>query len=233
MKEEEVLHSINQMFQLIFHQRNNNNLEELLEKYAFDIKLPKQVRDSITNEITWADSTHHGKYITNKNMSIKDQKEGWMLPKRKIKSLQDIINVWNTINLMTTERYYDSINVSRSDTIYRCENVYRSSDCSDSKNIIYCDSCAESEYLLACQRSGNCQFCIRTDDSKNCSNCYSVNYSNKVINSYFLQDCYDCYECMFCSHISSKKYCIANMQFTKEEYFEIKKDIANWIVNSK
>lgn len=28
----------------------------------------------------------------------------------------------------------------------------------------------------------------------------------------------------FCSHIANKKYCIANMQFEEEEYFEIKKN---------
>ena len=33
--------------------------------------------------------------------------------------------------------------------------------------------------------------------------------------------------------ISDKKYCISNMQFEKEEYFEIKKEIIKWILNSK
>ena len=131
------------------------------------------------------------------------------------------------------ERVYDSINVSKSDTIYRCENVYRCTDCSDSKNIIYCDSCGESEFLIASQRSGNCNFCIRCDDSKNCSNSYNVICSNKVNNSLFIQDCFDLYECMFCSHIASKRYCIANMQFEEQEYFAIKKVIIDWILNSK
>ena len=33
-------------------------------------------------------------------------------------------------------------------------------------------------------------------------------------------------------HISNKKYCICNMQFEKEEYFAIKKEIIKWIMNS-
>lgn len=36
---------------------------------------------------------------------------------------------------------------------------------------------------------------------------------------------------MFCSHISNRRYCIANMQFDKEEYMEIKKEILKWIVS--
>ena len=98
--------------------------------------------------------------------------------------------------------------------------------------MVFCDSCANSEYLLASQRTASSNFCIRCDDSKNCSNSYNVICSNKVINSLFIQDAFDLYECMFCSHISSKKYCIANMQFEKEEYFEIKETIINWIMNS-
>ena len=232
MNDKLALEIINKIFNSIFDKNNSFSLEELLEKYAFDIKLPKQVNDSVTNEITWADSINSGKFITNKNMEIKDSKDGWMLPKREINNLQELIDIWNSINLTTTERVYDSINVCKSDTIYRSENVYRCTDCSESKNIIYCDSCMNCNYTLASSRSSNCDFCIRTDDSKDCSNSYNVICSNKVKNSLFIQDCFDLYECMFCSHISTKKYCIANMQFEEEEYYEIKKTIIEWILNS-
>ena len=232
MNDKLALEIINKIFSSVFDKNNSFSLEELLEKYAFDITLPKQVNDSITNEITWADSINSGKFITNKNMEIKDNKDGWMLPKREINNLQELIDIWNSINLTTTERVYDSINVCKSDTIYRSENVYRCTDCSESKNIIYCDSCSNCNYTLASSRSSNCDFCIRTDDSKDCSNSYNVICSNKVKNSLFIQDCFDLYECMFCSHISTKKYCIANMQFEEEEYYEIKKTIIEWILNS-
>ena len=232
MNDKLALEIINKIFSSVFDKNNSFSLEELLEKYAFDIKLPKQVNDSITNEITWADSINSGKFITNKNMDIKDNKDGWMLKKREINNLQELIDIWNSINLTTTERVYDSLNVCKSDTIYRSENVYRCTDCSESKNIVYCDSCSNCNFTLASSRSSNCDFCIRTDDSKDCSNSYNVICSNKVKNSLFIQDCFDLYECMFCSHISTKKYCIANMQFEEEEYYEIKKTIIEWILNS-
>ena len=54
----------------------------------------------------------------------------------------------------------------------------------------------------------------------------------EIANSFFIQDCSDLHECMFCSHISSKRFCIANMQFTEKEYYEIKKLIIEWIINS-
>lgn len=232
MSDERTLEIINKIFKNVFGEKCNDSLDQILEKFAFDIKLPKEVKDSVTNEITWASSVNSGKFITLENMQRKDEKDGWMLEKREVNNLEDIVRIWNSINLTTTERVYDSENVSKSDTIYRCENIYRSSDCSDSKNLIFCDSCGSSEFLLASQRSGSSSFCIRTDDSKDCSNSYNVICSNKIMNCFFIQDCFDLYECIFCSHIASKKYCIANMQFEEEEYFLIKKTITDWILNS-
>ncbi len=232
MNDNKALEIINKIFNNVFNKNNNNTLEELLKNYAFDIKLPKQVKDTITNEITWADSINNKKFITNKNMEKRDTTVGWMIKKQEIKSLHELIDIWNTINLTTTERVYDSINVIKSDTIYRCENVYRCTDCSDSKNIVYCDSCSNSEFILASQRSNTCTFCIRTDDSKNCSNSYNVMCSNKISNSIFIQDCFNLYECMFCAHIANKKYCIGNMQFQEDEYNEIKNAIIDWIITS-
>ena len=56
MNDKLALEIINKIFSSVFDKNNSFSLEELLEKYAFDIKLPKQVNDSVTNEITWADS---------------------------------------------------------------------------------------------------------------------------------------------------------------------------------
>lgn len=232
MNDKLALDIVDKIFNNVFDTDNNYSLEELLDKVAFDIKIPKQVIDSTTNEITWADSINSKKFITNENMEKRDKTIGWMLPKKEFSNFQELIDMWNSINLTTTERVYDSINVIKSDTIYGCVNVYRCTDCRECKNIVYCDSCGNSEYLLASQRSSTCNFCIRTDDSRNCSNSYNVVCSNKISNSLFIQDCFNLYECMFCSHIANKKFCIVNMQFEENEYYEIKKAIINWILNS-
>lgn len=223
---------INTIFKNVFNKENEFNMEEIYEKFAFDIKLPQKVCDSITSEETWATSINSNKYMTLANTEKMDTEKGWMQEKKDIHTLEEIINAWNEINYTTTERVYDSINTYQSDTVYRSENVFRCSDCGDSKNIIYCDSCYRVENLLASQRSTDCTFCIRCDDSKSCSNSYNVICSNKIINSMFISDCSNLDECLFCSHISNKQYCIANMQFPKDEYYAIKKSIITWILNS-
>ena len=217
---------INQVVMGIFGEKNPWNLEEFAEKFAFDIKLPVLVYDSTTGEETWAESLNSARYITFKN---EEARETWMLPKRKIDSIDDIIEIWRETNYTTTERNFNSVEVGQSDTIYSSEKVWRSANCNRCKNIAYCDGCHNSEFLLASQRSGGCSYCLRTDDSADCSNSYNVICSGKISNSLFIQDANSLHECMFCSHISNKRYCIANMQFEKDEYFEIKKEVVKWI----
>lgn len=200
--------------------------EEILKYFAFDIKLPVMVNDSVTGEETWAESMNPTKYITQQNS---EQRDTWMLEKREITSIDDIIATWREINYTTTERNYDSEEVFESDTVYSSTRVVRSADCSDCHNILFCDGCQHCNYCIGSQRSGSCEFCLRVDDSSNCVNSYNVVCSGKISNSLFIQDCSDLHECMFCSHINNKRYCIANMQFEKEEYFKIKQEIIKWI----
>ncbi len=222
---------IDNIFIEIFNQKCCLNLDEILSEFAFDIRLPNKVIDAIGNE-TWASSINSDKYITQENMMKYDNYKGWMRPKKDVSSLDEILKLWDKINFTTTERNYDSINVSKSDTIYRSENIYRSQDCRECKNVVFSDGCGNSEYILGCQRSSNLSYCLRVDDSSNCSNSYSVICSSKVSNSFFIQDSNSLYECMFCSHISNRRFCIANMQFERGEYMSIKRNVINWIFNN-
>ncbi len=232
MNDEKALTIIYDIFKTIFKEDVSFTIDEVLEKFAFDLYLPIPVCDAITGEVTWTDTKGQDLYMTSKNMESYDEKSGWMLEKRDLNSLDDILSIWKSINYTTTERIQDSINVYKSDTIYSCQDVYQSTNCDGCKEIVFCDSCGNSEYLLACQRSGSSNFCIRVDDSINCSNSYNVIFSNKINNSFFIQDCFNLHDCMFCSHIAGCSYCIANMQYTKEEYLFYKKKIIEWILNS-
>lgn len=231
MNDKQCKQVLDEIFMGVFEQKCLLNLNDVLSEFAFDIKLPNKVIDAVDGKETWASSINSNKYISQENMMKYDNYRGWMRPKKEISSLDEILTLWNKINYTTTERNYDSINISKSDTIYRSENIYRSQDCRECKNAIFIDGCANSEYILACQRSSNLSYCIRVDDSSNCSNSYSVICSSKISNSFFIQDANSLYECMFCSHISNRRYCIANMQFDKDEYMNIKFEVLKWIVS--
>ncbi len=217
-------------FKQIFGQVCPFTLEEIKQKFAFDVRLPEAVKDTTTGEPTWASSINPKHFITQNNMRKYSEDNTWMRPKTPLTGIKDVIEAWQKINYMTTERQFDSLNVSESDTIYSSENVFRSLDCTDCKNVVFSEGCVTSENIIACQRSSDCHYALKVDDSATCINCYQVIASSKISQSYFIQDAKNLRECMFCSHISNRKYCIANMQCEEKEYFFIKQQIIKWIL---
>lgn len=229
MNEKSAKEILDKVVGVVFGYQNPLTLEQAREKFAFDLRLPQQVYDSFTKEPTWASSVNPSQFIALDNPRAREE---WMLPKRELNGLEDIIAAWAETNYTTSERQIDSLNVTKSDGIYRSENVYNSCDIRNSKNILFCESGDSYEYVVAGSRSTASSFCIRVEDSQLCTSSFNVIWSNKVSNSFFIQDCYDVMDCMFCSHIAGKRFCIANMQFTEEEYNRLKQQVIQWIFRS-
>lgn len=217
----------------VFGYKNPFTPEQFMQKFAFDVRLPKQTNDSTTGEITWAQSLASSRYITFDNIMKRSNEKEWLIDKRPLTNMQDILAAWQETNLMATERKMESLNVFECDNIYNSDTVFRSQDIHKSKNIAFSDGVFDSEYVAASQRSNSSTYCLRVEDSKECSNSFNIIWSGKVANSMFIQDSYDMFECLFCSHLTSKRFCIANMQFEEEEYFKIKKMVVEWILTSQ
>lgn len=214
-----------EIFQAVFGRNCDYSLGELKAKFAFDIKLPTLVHDSETDEITYTAMPNAETFVAMPN-SDRD----WMLEKRPVANLDELITIWKSINPITAGRAYNCTNVVKSDPVYSSQNVYNCTNCGEGKNIIFCDSSYNCNYSLACQRSSNLNYCIRVDDSNACSNSYNVICSGKISNSLFIQDANSLHECIFCSHIENHEYCIANMQYEKSEYEFMKQKIIDWIL---
>lgn len=231
MTEQDAKKLIDKVIAQVFGYQNPFTLEQFATKYAFDVRLPNRVADSVTGEDTWAQSTNPTKFMTQKNTHDESVRADWMQPKRAINGLEDILAAWNEINFTTTERLMESINVSQSDNIYNSENVFRSQDCHFAKNVAFCDGVHKSEYMLASQRSVASVYSIRVEDSTDCSQSFGVSWSGKISKSFMIHDCYDLSDCMFCSHISSKRFCIANIQFEEAEYLQLREQIIKWLLS--
>lgn len=216
----------------VFGYQNPYTLEQFMQKFAFDVRLPSEVHDSTTGETTWASSTNPTKFMTLTNTREYMKETEFMLPKRPLNNIQDILTAWSETNFTATERQIESLNVHESDCIYNCENVYRSQDCNRSKNVLFTDSGHDCENIVAIQRTKNSTNCIRVDDSQNVSNSFSVSWSNKVTNSFFINDCFDVTDCMFCSHIAGKRFCVANIQLEESEYRKLEAEVKKWILTS-
>lgn len=203
-----------------------------MQKFGFDVRVPKQIADSTDGTITWAQSINPTKFITLDNARKRVEVDDWVIPKRPLNTMEDILAAWEETNYMTTERQIESIDIHQSDNIYNSQGIYRSMDIHHSKNVFACDTCRKLEYVACSQRSNSSVYSIRVEDSTECSNSFNVIWSGKIANSLFINDCFDMYECMFCSHMASKRFCIANMQFEEEEYRKIKKMVIEWILTS-
>ena len=214
----------------VFGFQNPLSLEQIMQKFAFDVRLPQMVYDSETNEPTWAQSTTPAKFMTLDNVWGKP--DGfWDRPTRPVERIEDILEAWKQVNFTTTEKQIDSINVGHSDNVYFSENIYHSQDITHSKNVLFSDSVHNgSEFIIAGQRSQSSTFSIRVEDSKETTNSFAISWSGGISNSFFIHDSKDLQDCMFCSHLTSKRFCIANMQYSEEDYKRIKDMVIRWIL---
>lgn len=219
----------------IFGYKNPLDLDAFMQKFAFDIRLPRQVTDAVDGKSTWAQSTNPTRFVSMSNarslsLAGASPDTDYLRPKRPLGSIEDILLAWGEINFTTTERYKDSLNVAESDDISSSENVYRSQDVNKSRNVLYCDGLSNSEFIAASQRSADSTFCIRVEDSVSCSNCFNVSWSAKISNCFFMHDTADMQDSMFCTNVKGKRHCIANMQYGAEEYSKIKDVVLRWIL---
>lgn len=220
------------IFQDVFGIKNPFTLEALQKKFAFDIPLPSKVKCSLSGKDTWSFSAESASFASQEAIAKKFKEDEWIRKKRPINSIDDVLKYWREINYITAEKTINSKEVKQSDGVYNSAFVLRSVSVFDSKNILFSYKIFDSNYLFASRDSSSCSLGIRIKESIYCSSSFEVSWSNKISRSMFVHDCLDLYECLFCSHIRSKKYCVANMQLTKEEYFKIKKMVIGWIVKT-
>lgn len=216
----------------VFGYQNTLSLDQFMQKFAFDVRLPQQVNDVTDGSVTWASSTNPTRFIKQENARNNEtSKSDGLYAKEPINNLQDLLDKWNRINLTTTERQIDCLNVAESDNIIKSENVFRSQDIRRSKNVLFSDGVEDSEFIAAGQRCGANTFCIRIEDSGECSNSFGVSWSTRITNCLFIQDAADMQDSMFCYNIKGKQYCVANMQFTKEEYEKLRAEVIQWLLS--
>lgn len=216
----------------VFGYQNTLTLDQFMQKFAFDVRLPQQVNDATDGSVTWASSTNPTRFIKQDNARNNEaSKSEGLYAKEPINNLQELLDKWNRINLTTTERQIDCLNVVESDNVLKSENVYRSQDIRRSKNVLFSDGVEDSEFIAAGQRCGANSFCIRIEDSGECSNSFGITWCSKITNCLFIQDASDMQDSMFCSNIRGKQYCVANMQFTKEEYEKLRAEVIRWLLS--
>jgi hypothetical protein len=214
----------------IFGLENPYTLDQFREKFAFDIRLTSEVADSMTGEQTWTQNPAGNKFL--KFQDLINKGVDFMRPTQGINSIDDIMRLWQEVNYSAAERTINSINTCKSDAIYGSQNIYQCIDIHDSKNVLFSETSLFCEYSAAIQRSNTCIYSLRVDDSNKVTKSFQVSWSQNITNCLFIKDSKNLSDCMFCSQISDKRFCIANMQLTEEEYRKWEKLVKTWVLSS-
>lgn len=222
---------LDQVVGQVFGYQNPLTLEQAMQRFAFDVRLPQQTYDSVTNQPVWVAALGDNQY---RDMAAvqREHAGGEVRPMQPIRSMQDVLAAWSQINVASANRQIGSSHVAESDGVYNSKFVYRSVDIRKSNHILCSDGIDECEYVCAGQTSKKSAYSIRVEDSKRVVGSFEVTWSNKITNSLFIQDCYDLQDCLFCAHLAGKRFCIGNMQFEEAEYRRIKDLVVRWVLQS-
>ena len=130
------------------------------------------------------------------------------MPRQGIRHLNECINSQYANFVDGSKNIYLSYSI-----LWGSENVYYSNNVDKSKDIIDCFNATESELTYQSINVLKNYFCQYSYWSLNCINCN------------FILDCNNCQDCFGCVNLNSKRYCIFNKQYTKEQYEEKIKDL--------
>ncbi len=214
----------------VFGVENPLSLQQMVDKFAFDLNLPIKVVDSTDGSETWSSSSTATKFTKMDNARNNGNNFDGLYATQPIKDLSDLLAKWQHINLITTEFALDSINYAESDLVIGSENVFHSRDINRSKNVLFSDTVSDSEFVFASQGSMQVTYCIRDESSIRCTNSFGTTRSADLTNCIMMHDCGDMQDSMFCSNMNGKRFCIANMQFDEAEYRRLHTQVVQWIL---
>ncbi|MBI4065556.1 hypothetical protein HY409_04295 [Candidatus Gottesmanbacteria bacterium] len=193
------------------------------ELFTKNLALPQKHSSlAAKTPVYMSDEYGYNKFISQEETEKRSNTDNFMEKTIPIRSLPDVLAASGKIALFRASRAINSEILEESDDIYSSSYIYNSTHIYNSQKLMYCYNTKTCEYLFASKGSADSTFGIRIFDSGSVSNSFDVHWSGKCANSYFCHDCYDLRDCMFCFHLTSKQYCIANMQFTEEEYEKLK-----------
>lgn len=206
-------------------------MEEGAKLFSAGLSLPKP-KKTVSGETVYS-SIELPEYITYNEFEKLIEEDKHMRPHERISSISDIGKLCRGIDTFLGSKFINSKNIEKSDNVLGSTNVFMSEDILSSKFIGFSRSLNGCEYVYGSRQNSDSSFCIRIQDSKLLSNCFEVSWSAKCSNLLFCHDCFDLRDSMFCYHVASRQYCIANRQYSKEEYFKVRKMVVDHLLKNK
>ena len=89
---------------------------------------------------------------------------------------------------------------------HHCLRCFGCSDCSGCHHCLRCFGCSDCSGCTDCSGCSGCSGCSDCLDCSGCSNCLN---------------CLDCLDCYKCEHQISKRFMVANIQLTENQYKQV------------
>jgi hypothetical protein len=131
----------------------------------------------------------------------------------QILELEKEVPIFNrNVEFMVNSPY--SGNATALKNCYLCFTSNYSEDCMYSSGADYSKDCVDDCHINHSERCYECFWL------QNCYQCYFTIMSAESSNLWFCEHCLGCNDCFGCANLSKSSYCIFNIQYKKEEYFE-------------
>lgn len=98
------------------------------------------------------------------------------------------------------------------------KNSYLLFTCAECEECLYCNRTWTSTNVCDSSNVLKCELCYEAMDSDNCYNCRYIKNCSNCSDLTLCQNMRGCQNCFGCFGLVSKKYCIGNVQYSKEEY---------------
>ena len=177
-------------------------------------------------------------YSPNKSYKVYCQpcfwSDGWDSKKygRDFDFNRTFFDQWHELHLEVPRLSLLSRNSINSEYANHCsgnKNCYLVFATFDSENVLYSTRVLPGKDCCDCLSlvgKGTCELCY---ECVNCEQCYQCQYGyllRNCQNCLFCLDCRNCSDCVLSWNLRNKKYCIENVQYSKEEYFEKIKEMS-------
>ncbi|MES3031650.1 MAG: hypothetical protein V4699_00195 [Patescibacteria group bacterium] len=105
------------------------------------------------------------------------------------------------------------------------KNCYYVFSSHESENVMYSTSIFQSKDVIDSYYVRSIEMCHNNVLTIKCYKCTNIYFSNDCVQSDFLYDCRNCINCFGCVNLRNKSNCFFNVQLSKSEYEQKRKEI--------
>ena len=140
--------------------------------------------------------------------------------------LEQVLELRNKSHFAALESLHTSlVNTKYANAIAYCKDSYMIFHADYVEKTAYSFLLAHIKESLDCYRAKSSELCYECIGINKCYLCSHSEELDACVGVHFSRTCFGCTDCVGCVNLRNKSYCIYNVQYSKEEYFEKVKEM--------